>query len=78
MTARDDEVRDWIARFIEQRHYAPSVREIAIGLGMRSNATALYHMVRLRDRGDITYVPGQARTIVVRAMWPEMLNEGDG
>jgi repressor LexA len=43
--------------------YAPTVREIAKGVGLNSSATVQYHLNRLIKLGYISREPNSARTI---------------
>lgn len=44
-------ILDYISRFIQENGYAPSVREIGAGVGLRSTASVSYHLRALQDKG---------------------------
>lgn len=64
-----DPRRDAILAFIAGHHatygYAPTVREISAGVGLRGPAPAVYHLAILEAAGCITRTPGIARSIRV-------------
>lgn len=62
---RAEQIVDFIRAFREDHGYCPSVREIAIGVGLASTAAVHHHLVSLRDRGVIEFEPGTARSIRV-------------
>lgn len=64
-TDRDLDVLDFIADFIVEKGYAPTVREIGEGLGMSSPGTVHAHIVALEQAGHLTRVPGSPRTMKV-------------
>lgn len=51
MTKRQREVLSFIVNFVREHDYAPSVREIADGLGVASPATVHEHLEALRSGG---------------------------
>jgi SOS-response transcriptional repressor LexA len=55
-------IRDFKARYL----YAPTLREIAAGLGLSSASVANYRVHALREKGLLTFVAGEPRTIVLR------------
>ena len=67
MTPRSELVLRFCEEFIARRGYAPSVREIQLGCGLRSTSVVSYHLARLRAAGAIDFVNGAARTIRVLA-----------
>lgn len=66
-TERDADVLDFIADFIAEQGYAPTVREIGDGLGMSSPGTVHAHIVSLETAGLLTRVAGSPRTMKVVA-----------
>ena len=56
-------VLDYIKRFIAEKNYSPTIREIMIGLALRSPSTVHEHLKNLANKGIITYNPGKSRTI---------------
>jgi len=62
LTLAQQRVYDAIARFMADRGYSPSVREIVDCVG-RTSATVHHHIGALARRGYIAYEPRTARTI---------------
>lgn len=56
-------VLDYIKRFISEKNYSPSIREIMNGLLLKSPATVHEHLKKLADKGYITFSPTKSRTI---------------
>ncbi|MDC7788000.1 hypothetical protein PQJ75_13975 [Rhodoplanes sp. TEM] len=65
LTARQRETLDWITRYMATHTHAPSLREIAAGLGMATPKQAQAVLQRLEDRGHLTWRRGAARSIVL-------------
>jgi repressor LexA len=68
LTPRQREVYDFVARFIEERGYAPTIAEIKERLGLRSPATVHQLLSALEDEALIRRVPHASRAI-------ELVNE---
>ena len=49
----------------KKKGYPPTVREIAKELKNNSPATTFHHMKKLKEKGYITWIKGQNRTIKV-------------
>ncbi len=64
---RQQVVLDFIATHIERRGFAPSVREIAKQLGMRSTNAVCCHLLALERKGFIRRDSMKSRTIQVLA-----------
>lgn len=58
-------VYNYITLFTQQNGYAPTVREIATGLGICSTATVHRHMVTLAHEGLILRSKNKARAVTV-------------
>ncbi|MDR2515703.1 MAG: helix-turn-helix domain-containing protein [Christensenellaceae bacterium] len=56
-------VYDYIFRFFGEHGYAPTVREVAKGLGICSPATVHRHMTGLAREGLITRAGNKARAV---------------
>ena len=56
-------VLDYIKRFIAEKGYSPTIREIMNGLGGKSPSTVHTHLKNLANAGLITYSPTKSRTI---------------
>ena len=62
---RRQEVLNFIAKFVRDNHYPPSLGEISAGCGLSGRPNALYYTRRLRAEGYITFDNGKSRTVVV-------------
>lgn len=63
-----DKVYEYIVEYITVNTYAPSVRDICAGVGLRSTSTAYSHLKRLVDDGRIEMDAGKRRAIRVPAL----------
>ncbi len=64
LTARQQKVLDYIARFIDKHGYAPTLRDIAAHMRIRSTFGVTRHLDALEKKGHLTR-SGQARSIVL-------------
>ena len=48
---KSEQILAFVSRFIQENGYAPSVREIGAGVGLRSTASVSYHLKALQDKG---------------------------
>lgn len=48
------EIQRFIQEFVQENGYAPSVREIMAGVGLRSTASVSYHLQNLQKKGLLT------------------------
>lgn len=51
VTKREADVLRFISEYIEDFHYAPSIREISDGLYLNSHYSVQRHIIRLIDKG---------------------------
>lgn len=58
-----EEVLSYLAEFVSERGYSPSIREIASGLEISSTKTVHDVLLALREDGKVQWVDGQARTL---------------
>ena len=65
LTDKQKECLIIINLFIKHKGYSPTVREIAKELKNNSPATTFHHMKKLKEKGYITWIKGQNRTIRV-------------
>lgn len=65
LTAKQQEIYDYILLFIEEYGYPPSVREIGDHLGLKSPSTVHFHLKGLRSAGLIHQTEGKTRSITV-------------
>lgn len=59
------EVLDFIIDFSDKNYYMPTMKEIANGLGIKSDSTVCYIMKYLEKEGFIKTIPNKARAIIV-------------
>ncbi|MBP7402512.1 MAG: transcriptional repressor LexA [Clostridia bacterium] len=62
-----DLVYRYIAEYIDENGYPPSVRDICQGVGIHSTSTIHGHLKRLNDSGRIEYAAGKRRAITIPA-----------
>ena len=60
-----DRVFNFIVDYIDQNGYAPSVRDICEGVGIRSTSTVHAHLKRLEQDGRLSYESGKRRAITL-------------
>jgi len=65
LTARQQQVLEFIRETIEQRGYPPSVREICEAVGLSSPSTVHSHLNSLVDAGAIEKDPAKPRAIKI-------------
>jgi repressor LexA len=63
LTPTQDRVLSFIRRYLNRRGYAPSLLEIAEGIGIASKGTAHRHVQALADAGRIRLLAGRKRGI---------------
>lgn len=71
LTKKQSEVLKFIQTFVTQHDYAPSYREIAEGLKLKSPATVFEHMKSLSRKGFLKFDEGAARSaeLTSKAGW---------
>lgn len=62
-TNKREEIYDFLRNFISENGYAPSVREICAGTGLKSTASAYYHLQGLAQAGMIRLDESKKRAI---------------
>ncbi|MEU0027422.1 hypothetical protein [Streptomyces sp. NPDC006335] len=65
LTIRQSQVLTFLTQASTRLGYAPSLREICEGTGLRSTSTAAHHIRTLAERGLITHDPKIPRSIRV-------------
>jgi repressor LexA len=65
LTPTQDRVLTFIRRYMKRRDYAPSLMEIAEGIGITSKGTIHRHVQALARAGRIRLIPGRKRGIEV-------------
>lgn len=63
LTPKQQEVYDYICKYIDEKAFPPTVREIASALGLRSPGTVHRHITALIQKGYIKNNPSSQRTI---------------
>ena len=64
MTRKQQEIYDFIASFITEHSYPPSVREICDGVGLRSPSTVHFHLQNMEEKGFLAK-DGKARALTL-------------
>ena len=62
---KEQRVLDYLKSKIEEKGYAPSVREVCADLGIKSTSTAHMYIERLASKGYIIRENGKSRTIIM-------------
>jgi len=62
---KEQRVLDYLKAKIEEKGYAPSVREICADLNIKSTSTAHMYIERLANKGCIIRESGKSRTIIM-------------
>ena len=65
LTARQQQIYDYIIAFTAENGYPPSVREIGEALDLRSPSTVHFHLKGLEEAGMINKAEGKTRAISV-------------
>ncbi len=66
LTARQRQVYQFIAGYMEEQGYAPTLQEIATHLDVRGNLGVLRHLEALEKKGYLQRSKGRSRGIVLR------------
>ena len=65
LTRRQNDVFDYLKRYIIEFGYAPCVRDICEALNLKSTSTAHAHLTKLESKGYISRDPAKPRTIMI-------------
>ena len=65
LTARQQQIYDYILAFTAEKGYPPSVREIGVALDLKSPSTVHFHLKGLEEAGMINKAEGKTRAISV-------------
>lgn len=62
---KSEQILRFVGQFIQENGYAPSVREIGAGVGLKSTASVSYHLKALQDKGLLQggQIKGRKRAI---------------
>ncbi|WP_342538316.1 winged helix-turn-helix transcriptional regulator [Sporosarcina sp. FSL K6-1540] len=63
MRERQQRIYEFILKYIRENQYSPTIREIAVAVGLKSPSTVHGHLDRMRDKGIIDFVDSLPRTI---------------
>ena len=65
MSKRQLQIYEYIKKYLIENKYPPSIREIAVGVGLKSSSTVHGHLGRMRDKGYIDFVNSAVRTLQI-------------
>ena len=65
LTAKQQQIYDYIVAFSADHGYPPSVREIGAAVGLKSPSTVHFHLKGLEEAGVIVKAEGKTRAITV-------------
>ena len=65
LTAKQQQIYDYIISFTDEHGYPPSVREIGEYVGLKSPSTVHFHLKGLQSAGLITQAAGKTRAISI-------------
>lgn len=65
LTTKQTEVYNLIKKFIKEKGYSPTIRELCKILELNSSASIHRHLKILKQKGYITYEEGKSRTIKI-------------
>ena len=65
LTAKQQQIYDYIVSFADEHGYPPSVREIGEHVGLKSPSTVHFHLKGLQTAGLITQAAGKTRAISI-------------
>src|SRR4051812_17181226 len=68
LTARQQEILDWIRRHLESTGMPPTRAEIAAGLGFSTASSAEDHLRALARKGALEILPGASRGLRLKEM----------
>lgn len=71
-----EEIYEFLIDYFRENNYAPSVREICSGVGIKSTSTVHKHLKELQDQGRINYTEGKRRAIQIVDHDPQALEHG--
>lgn len=65
LTAKQQQIYDYIQSFTAEHGYPPSVREIGAAMGLKSPSTVHFHIKGLEEAGVLRKAEGKTRTITL-------------
>lgn len=69
MKKRRKEIYEFIATYIEENRFSPSMREITEGVGLQSVSTVKGHLDRMKRDGYLDFESIRPRTIRLLRQW---------
>jgi repressor LexA len=63
LTSAQQELYEWLERYIQTNRHSPSIRQMMEAMGLRSPAPVQSRLRHLQQKGWITWQEGQARTL---------------
>lgn len=63
LTKKQQEIYDYIKKFMQENQYPPTIREIGSGVGLSSSATVQTHLINLEKAGVITRNASKNRSL---------------
>ncbi|MEM1368910.1 MAG: transcriptional repressor LexA [Cyanobacteria bacterium P01_H01_bin.15] len=70
LTTAQQELFDWLVAYIRETHHAPSIRQMMKGMNLKSPAPVQSRLDKLRAKGYVDWIDGQARTLRILHMEP--------
>lgn len=65
MSERQQQIYDYIKNHIVEKQYPPTVREIAVAVGLKSSSTVHGHLDTMRKKKYINFMDSLPRTISI-------------
>ena len=63
LTTAQQELYDWLVRYIRDNRHSPSIRQMMTAMKLKSPAPIQSRLEHLRNKGYIDWTEGKARTI---------------
>ena len=63
LTTAQNQLLDWIKSYINDFHHSPSIRQMMVGMGLKSPAPIQSRLKHLQEKGYISWQEGRARTL---------------
>jgi SOS-response transcriptional repressor LexA len=64
LTKREKDVYNYVVAFRKEKHFSPSLRKIAAGIGLHSVSTVAAHVHKIADKGWFLPYDGTPYSIV--------------
>ncbi len=63
LTDRQKEILNWLAEYIVQHGFSPTLRELCLAFHFKTTNAAVVHLAALKRKGWVTWIPRAPRTI---------------